>query len=442
MKSQQFFRACAVLVAATALTVSPSYGQAEGGGNTGGGDTGGGGAAGGSTGRGSTTGGNTGTGNTRQDPMQQGQMPGQQQQTFPEMRRPIFLQGKVVFADGTPAPPSITIERFCSGMPIPEAYTDSKGRFSFEVGRNQAMIADASTSGFNTNPMGGDARFGGSGSGSGIGGPMNNTGVSERELNGCELRANLPGYRSSSVELTGRRMFDNPDVGQIILTKIGNVEGLTISMTSLEAPKDAKKAFTNGMKEAGKKKPKWDKAQADVQKAVELYPQYAEAWYALGQIYDGTQKPDEARQAYEKSISADPKFMKPYIKIAMMDAQASSWGDVATRTGTVLKMNPYDFPEAYFLNAMAHLNLNNLTTAEESAREAIKMKYNRQRPQVEQIMGMALALQNKYQEASEHLKMYLELSPEANNAPAVKQQLEQLEQFLAQQGGAPAPPQQ
>jgi tetratricopeptide (TPR) repeat protein len=212
-------------------------------------------------------------------------------------------------------------------------------------------------------------------------------------------------------------------------------------MTSMEAPKAAKKAYTNGLKEAKKKKPNWEKVQSEFQKAVDEYPKYAEAWYALGQVYEGTQKADEARQAYDQSINADEKFMKPYMKIALMDAQSAQWGDVVTRTETVLKMNPYDFPEAYFLNSMAHLNLNNPTMAEESAREAIKMKYDKQRPQLEQIIGMALAYQNKYQEASDHLKRYLELSPEANNAPAVKQQLEQLEQFLVQQNAAQTPAQ-
>ena len=63
-----------------------------------------------------------------------------QQQQMPEMVRPIFISGKVMLEDGTPPQESVVIERVCNGNARPEGYTDSKGRFSFEVGRNQGMF--------------------------------------------------------------------------------------------------------------------------------------------------------------------------------------------------------------------------------------------------------------------------------------------------------------
>src|SRR5690242_16510024 len=66
------------------------------------------------------------------------------QNRFPEMQRPIFISGKVTLDDGTPPPTDVVIERVCNGNPRAEAYTDSKGRFSFQLGQNQGMIQDAS----------------------------------------------------------------------------------------------------------------------------------------------------------------------------------------------------------------------------------------------------------------------------------------------------------
>src|SRR5215813_6559054 len=74
------------------------------------------------------------------------QMPGQRQDQF-EMNRPIFLSGRVRLDDGTAPPETVVIERVCNGIARPEAYTDTKGHFSFELGRNQGMFADASVSG-------------------------------------------------------------------------------------------------------------------------------------------------------------------------------------------------------------------------------------------------------------------------------------------------------
>ena len=70
-------------------------------------------------------------------------------QQFPEMRRPIFLSGKVMLEDGTPPPEPVIVERVCNGTPRPEGYTDRKGRFSFELGRNTHMMADASVGSMN-----------------------------------------------------------------------------------------------------------------------------------------------------------------------------------------------------------------------------------------------------------------------------------------------------
>ena len=341
----------------------------------------------------------------------------------------MYLQGKVVFEDGTPAPPNVVIERVCDGRPIPEDYTDTKGRFSFQIGQNSAMISDASYSGAGSR-AGGFGGTGGTFGSAGMRDPMG--GISARELMGCELRANLAGYRSSSVELTGRRMFDNPDVGTIVLQKIAGAEGSTISFASLNAPKKAQKAYNNAIKETKKKKPNLAKAEQELVKALDLYPEYASAWFILGQVYESQKKPAEARDAYGKALAADDKYVNPYLRIALMDAQEQKWGEVRTTTNRVLKLNPYHFPDAYFYNSIANLNLNNLSAAEKSAREAIKLNVDRRFPQVEQILGVALAQQNNYEEAAVHLKKYLELVPNAQNADMIKTQISEIEAFLAQ----------
>lgn len=344
----------------------------------------------------------------------------------------MYLQGKVVFEDGTPAPPNVVIERVCDGRPIPEDYTDTKGRFSFQIGQNSAMIPDASYSGAGSR-TGGFGSTGGAGGMFGSAGRMDPMGgVSERELMGCELRANLAGYRSSSIELTGRRMFDNPDVGTIVLHSIAGAEGSTISFSSLNAPKKARKAYNNGRKEVKKKKPNWAKAEKELVKALEIYPEYASAWFILGQVHEAQKRPAEARDAYGKALAADEKYVNPYLRIALMDAQEQKWGDVRTTTNRILKLNPYHFPDAYFYNSIANLNLNNLSAAEKSAREAINLNAHRKFPQVEQILGIALAQQNNYEEAAVHLKKYLELVPNAQNADMIKTQISEIEAFLAQ----------
>ena len=62
----------------------------------------------------------------------------------------------------------------------------------------------------------------------------------------CELRANVAGFTSDTIDLFNRRTADNMDVGTIVLHRLAGVEGTSISVTSMMAPKAAKKAYEQG----------------------------------------------------------------------------------------------------------------------------------------------------------------------------------------------------
>ena|SRR5436190_150518 len=382
----------------------------------------GGGNTGGNTG-GAAPGGNTGQRPGTQQPQQP--VPGrdqrQQQDPFGEMQnRPVFLSGKVIMEDGTPPPDTVTIERVCGSTVRPEAYTDTKGRFSFQVGQNQGMMADAS--------MGSAADSIGGGMPGRAGTMGGRGGISERDLSGCELRANLAGFRSEAVNLTGRRAMDNPDVGTIILKRLAKVEGFTFSATSAFAPKDAKKAFEKGSQAAKKKK--WAEAEENLQKATSTYPKYAAAWYELGTVYQQQSKPEDARKAYLESIKADEKFVSPYAQLARLAGAENKWPEVAEYTAKVIKLNPYYSPDIYYVGAVAHFNLQKADQAEEYAREAIKLDTQKRNPRLNHLLGVILAQKEAYPEAAENMRAFLKRVPDGPDADNVKKQLAEIERRM------------
>jgi tetratricopeptide (TPR) repeat protein len=353
------------------------------------------------------------------------------QNRFPDLQSqmPVFLSGKVMMEDGTPPPEPVTIERVCNGgQPRPEGYTDSKGRFSIQLGNNMNVLPDASVG--NSNDISDITGVSGARGGNL---PGQRRGFTERDLMGCELRASLPGYRSQVVQLAGRRLLDNPDVGTILLKRLGNVEGVTLSATSLQAPKEAKKAYEKGSNAL--KKEKLDEAERELQKAVAIYPEYASAWQDLGYVFERKEKFDDARAAYEKALKADAKFVKPYIHLAGIYAREQKWQEVVDATERVLRLNPFDYPGAYFYNAVANLNLQNLDAAEKSAREGLKQDELHRLPKLEHVLGVVLAQKNDLTGASEHMKAYLKFAPNAKDADFVRNQLSEIEKLL---GGPPA----
>ena len=162
------------------------------------------------------------------------------------MQIPVQKSGKVVMEDGTPPPEPVLVEATCGGAAsLPVARTDSKGGFIVGHGRDAEV----------------DARL------------QQGTYGSTGNLAGCALVARLPGYESSVLRVVDSEAID---LGTIILQRPPGIEGTLYSATGRRAPKEAQKAFEKAAAAIQKKKP--DQARPQLEKALEIYPDYAAAW--------------------------------------------------------------------------------------------------------------------------------------------------------------------
>jgi Tetratricopeptide repeat len=340
--------------------------------------------------------------------------------------QPIFVSGRVMLEDGTAPGDPVTIETVCNGSPHAEGYTDVKGYFAIELGARHGVMQDASE----FNSFGGGMNASGMTGTSGSSGPMGGSQTPERKYMGCDLQAKLSGYRSQTVALAGRRSMDDPNVGTILLHRNGPAEeGKTISTVSLAAPKDAKKAYEKGLD--GIKKKKFDDAQKSFEKAVEVYPKYATAWYELGLLQAGQGKMDMARKYFDTALECDPKFVKPYLQISILELQSQRWRPLAEVTEKVVKLDPFDYPQAFFFNSVANYNLQNFEAAEKSALVAERLDTRHAMPKVSHILGMLLAMRKDYVGAAERFKAYLQFAPTADDAAKVRSQLAEVEKITA-----------
>jgi tetratricopeptide (TPR) repeat protein len=328
------------------------------------------------------------------------------------------LVGNVMLDDGTPPPSPVTIERVCGGTPRAQGYTDQKGRFSFQVGQTAGVMQDASEGGSGT-----------SHTSSGIGGTqqVQSPNAPDMQLANCDLRAVLSGFRSDTVSLGSRRLMDDPNVGTIVLHRLADVEGTAISMTSLQAPKDARRAYGKGLQD--ERKDKLAEAAKEFQKAVEIYPNYAAAWYELGRTQEQNQEIEQAGQSYTHAVAADAKFVSPYLQLAGLEAKAEKWAELAETTGKLLKLDAVDYPMAYFYHATANLNLGRIDVAEKSARAGEKLDTPHRYPRIEQVLAAILARKKDYAGAAAHLRKYLLLAPDAEDAARMKKELGEMERL-------------
>jgi tetratricopeptide (TPR) repeat protein len=339
--------------------------------------------------------------------------------------RPIFLSGKVVLSDGSPLPDRARIERVCNSTPRLEGYTDRKGRFSIDLGHSTEMPDASSTDAPDT--ILGRA-------------PMSSSrgAMAQSPLWGCDLRASLPGYQSDFLPLSSIHYMDNPDVGTIILHPVAKVDGLTVSVTSALAPKDARKAYEKAHEALLRKNP--DDAQRDLEKAVELYPKYSSAWFELGALNEQRDHFEEARKDYQQAIANEPRLLAPYQRLSWLWLRDSKWQELADQTIQWLKLDPANSPEAYYLNSVANLQLQHFDVAEQQVREAIKLDAAGKNPRAHYVLGLALAQEHKYADSADSLRTFLMASPEAKDADTVRQQLSQVEAAAKEPPPAPAQP--
>jgi len=325
---------------------------------------------------------------------------------------PPFISGKVVLDDGTALTEPVAIETLCFGSRHTVAFTDSHGAFNFQFGdpalEGNADLSDASNS-------------------------MLSHQQNQQQAGNwkaCQLDAVLPGFTSEVVELASRVSgMDDTDIGRVTLHRLAHVEGTSISVTSALAPGSAKKLLDKAREE--EKKAQWDKAQQSLEKAVHIYPKYASAWFELGRVQMEQHDLVSAKQSFQLSVSADPKFVDPYDGLAQLAFQTKQWPEVVDTTNKLLALNPVNFPSAYSLNGVANYYMRNFDAAEKIVRQGTKVDETHTVPKLQYLLGMILLQKGNYNEAAESLKQYLQLTKQPAEIAEAKKELGEIEKLSA-----------
>jgi tetratricopeptide (TPR) repeat protein len=332
--------------------------------------------------------------------------------TAPDLTtQPVFVSGKVLLEGGRALSETVAIERICNGVARREGYTDLKGQFEFQLGLNIGF-QDASEN---------DTRI----TANQLPRPGSNSNRKAMDLTGCELRAVLAGYQSSVVILRTNGA-DNweIEVGTIFLKRMGEAPGTTISVTSMAAPKDAMHAYEKAQKIRADKPAE---AEKHLNKAVEIYPQFAAAWTLLGDMHRERNDFEGARSEYLRAIAADPQFVNPSYGLAVIAMQEKKWDEAIRLTDQVIKMNSAAFPLAYFFNAAANYNQQKYDAAEVSAKKFKALDTQHGHPDVCLLLSYVYSRKQDYAGAAHEIRDFLAAAPNAPDAEALKNDAKRLE---------------
>lgn len=251
----------------------------------------------------------------------------------------------------------------------------------------------------------------------------------ETHYEGCVVQGAVAGFRSTAITITQRNLRDDPQLGTIMLSRIGGRDTpTTLSATTQLAPANAIKAFEKARGDMMQNKP--DAAEKDIRKAVQIDPEFAEAWFQLGKLQEASD-PQSAKDSFAKALTADPKFVLPYEQLAALAAQNGNWQEALDNTNRVIQLYPEGTAQTWYFNALANYQLGKSDVAEASAIKSLAIDPRHSVMNTEQLLAVILAGKGDFAGALEHLRNSLTYVPPGPNADLLKQQVEQLEQRVA-----------
>ena len=298
---------------------------------------------------------------------------------------PVIIRGKVTMPDGSPPPFSVGIERICSDNGSgPGPITDKKGEYIWRT---------------EVNPMSSRA---------------------------CFSRATHAGYSSTEIDISALLGYTNPNINlEPLVIRARAWEPYTITVPLNKVPGKANAEWKAALKamDAGD----YAEVERQFQAAVTDVPKFAEGWHALGVVLDRRQKLAEARDAYEHSIQADPKFLPAYITLARLCIKMKDWDGALKTTDALIKADKKeDYVEVHLHRAVAQYELKNLDGALASAQEMIRLDLYHQASRAEYVLGRILEAKGDVNGAREHMTKYLELDKNASDANDVRKHIENL----------------
>jgi tetratricopeptide (TPR) repeat protein len=148
-----------------------------------------------------------------------------------------------------------------------------------------------------------------------------------------------------------------------------DMRGPTVSAMRLGVPPKARGKYQKAC-ESFKKKKLTD-AEQHARGAIQDYAKYLAAWVMLGEVLQGQQKINEARDACSQAMTLDPTYLPPYLCLAGLLQRENAWTDLVDLSGRFLGMSAVGDMYAYYYRSLAEFTLHNLPEAQKNISQAI-----------------------------------------------------------------------
>jgi len=197
----------------------------------------------------------------------------------------------------------------------------------------------------------------------------------------------------------------------------------TLDARQAQIPADARVEF-----EAGRNRLNMNDAPgaiAHFQKAIELFPNYAEAYQLIGGAYLGSGNLPLAEAAFVKAVTIEDRLANAQLALGLTRNMMGNTPAAEKPLERAVQLDPSN-PDAHFELAKNKFALKRYPEAQAHAEKSLQLKP--QNPPVYILLGYALLRQRKAAQAEQAFARFLEIAPASPMAADIRQTLAMIEQ--------------
>jgi len=203
--------------------------------------------------------------------------------------------------------------------------------------------------------------------------------------------------------------------------------GGTVSASDLKLPKKASKEFDKATKLIANQE--WQAAIDQLNKALAIYPAYAEAYNNLGVVYAHLGDPNKEREALQKAIAANNHFSPALVNLARLEMKEQNYAAAEAHLTQATAADPTD-ARALVLLAQAQLVDRHYEDAIASAGKVHALSHG-QYAVVHYVAARACERLNRLPDAMNEFNLFLAEEPTGDRANAVRQEMAAIQKQLA-----------
>ena len=191
---------------------------------------------------------------------------------------------------------------------------------------------------------------------------------------------------------------------------------LSVAEATQRVPKDARKAYEQGLKLKDDKKS--EQALASFGRAIEIYPEYFQALAARGDVHVGGGKIDQAFEDFERALKLNGEYVTALRGAGFCELQRQKLNEAARYFVRALDVDPNDANSHLFLG-ITLIGLNQSALAEQALRQALKIDAEAAMT-AHVYMADIYTRDRQYKQAADELQTYIRARPNAPNADRLK----------------------